>query len=165
MVRAEGELNTIDAIEEVVLSSAANQGNAGFGRVLVKDVAQVGFGYSRPRARIRNLGEPAIAVNTVRETGANVIETMEGIRLAVSELEKAQLEPAGLYITQVYDETIYINGAIELVIQNIWIGGALGRIHIDAVFALTARHAGRFVGNPCVGGCVFCGDGCPWKNS
>lgn len=125
VVRAEGELNTIDAIEEVVLSSAANQGNAGFGRVSVKDIAQVGFGYSRPRARIRNLGEPAIAVNTVRETGANVIETMQGIRLAVAELEKAQLEPAGLYITQVYDETIYINGAIELVIQNIWIGGLL----------------------------------------
>lgn len=133
VVRAEGELNTIAAIEEVVLNSSANltadrraaQPNAGFGRVTVKDIAIVEFGYSKPRARIRNLGEPAIAVNTVRETGANVIETMEGIRLAVAELEQNQLRPAGLYITQVYDETIYINGAIDLVIQNIWIGGLL----------------------------------------
>ena len=125
VVRAEGELNTIAAIEAVVLNSAASAANPGAGRVMVKDIARVGFGYSKPRARIRNLGDPAIAVNAVRETGANVIETMEGIRAAVAVLEETQLNPNGLYITQVYDETIYINGAIDLVIQNIWIGGLL----------------------------------------
>ncbi len=125
VVRAEGELNTIEAIEEVVVNSAANAGTTGFGRVLVRDIAQVSFGYSEPRARIRNLGDPAIAVNAVRETGANVIETMDAIRAAVKELDENEIRNAGLYITQVYDETIYIDGAIDLVIQNIWVGGLL----------------------------------------
>ncbi|MEM8811315.1 MAG: efflux RND transporter permease subunit [Pseudomonadota bacterium] len=125
VVRAEGELNTIEAIESVVLSSEAGAGANRFGRVLVGDIANVSFGYSKPTARIRNLGDPAIAVNAVRETGANVIETMEGLRAAVTELEETSLRDAGLYITQVYDETIYIDGAIELVVQNIWIGGLL----------------------------------------
>ena len=31
----------------------------------------------------------------------------------------------GLEMEQVYDETVYINGAIDLVVQNIWIGGGL----------------------------------------
>ncbi len=43
------------------------------GRVYVRDVAKVRFGYKEPAARIRHQGEPAIAINAVRETGANVI--------------------------------------------------------------------------------------------
>lgn len=125
VVRAEGELNTIEAIEAVVVNSAANAGTTGFGRVLVRDIADVSFGYSEPRARIRNLGDPAIAVNAVRETGANVIETMDAIRAAVTQLDENEIRAEGLYITQVYDETIYIDGAIDLVIQNIWVGGLL----------------------------------------
>jgi len=128
VVRAEGELNTVEAIKEVVLNSAANGDTSGFGRVQVKDIAKIGFGYSTPTARIRNVGEPAIAVNTVRETGANVIQTMEGIRIAAEELRDNQLRAAGLSITQVYDETVYINGAIDLVVQNIWIGGLLAAL-------------------------------------
>ncbi|MEM0991029.1 MAG: efflux RND transporter permease subunit [Pseudomonadota bacterium] len=120
VVRAEGELNTISAIENVVLRS-----DPGGGRVFVRDVANVTFGYGDPVARIRHKGEPAIAINAVRNTGANVIETMEGIRVAIKELVDGPLEREGLTFEQVYDETIYIDGAIELVTQNIWIGGLL----------------------------------------
>ena len=38
------------------------------------------------RRMIRRLGEPSVVVNAVRETGANVIETMKGIREALAEL-------------------------------------------------------------------------------
>ncbi|MEM9146901.1 MAG: efflux RND transporter permease subunit [Pseudomonadota bacterium] len=125
VVRAEGELNTVAAIQEVVLRSGAGGSADPFGRVYVRDVADVQFGYKEPTARIRQNGEPAIAVNAVRETGANVIETMRGIRAAITELRKGPLPDAGLTLTQVYDETIYIDGAIDLVIQNIWVGGLL----------------------------------------
>ncbi|MEO1265719.1 MAG: efflux RND transporter permease subunit, partial [Pseudomonadota bacterium] len=127
-VRAEGELNTVAAIEAVVVrSGAANAGSDG-GRVFVRDVARVGFGYKEPVARIRHRAEPAIAINAVREQGANVIETMAGIRQAVQELSDGPLKRENLTFEQVYDETIYIDGAIDLVLQNIWVGGLLAAI-------------------------------------
>ena len=121
VVRAEGELNTIEAIRNVVIRSNLQAG----GRVFVHDIAQVQFGYGEPIARIRHKGDPAIAVNAVRETGANVIETMEGLRSEIQALVEGPLAREGLTFEQVYDETIYIDGAIDLVIQNIWIGGLL----------------------------------------
>jgi HAE1 family hydrophobic/amphiphilic exporter-1 len=144
VVRVEGELDTIDAVRDVVLrSGAASSDNAGtdqsaatgtadviggqarMGRVYVRDVADVRFGYKEPAARIRHKGEPAMAINAVRESGANVITTMAGIKRAIEELREGPLASENLTFTQVYDETIYIDGAIELVIQNIWIGGLL----------------------------------------
>ncbi|MGF1502710.1 MAG: efflux RND transporter permease subunit [Paracoccaceae bacterium] len=125
VVRAEGELNTVAAIEEVVLRSGVRESADLFGRVFVRDVAVVGFGYKEATATIRQKGEASIAVNAIRESGANVIETMEGIRAAVEELQAGPLAREGLTIEQVYDETIYIDGAIDLVISNIWVGGVL----------------------------------------
>jgi HAE1 family hydrophobic/amphiphilic exporter-1 len=79
-VRAEGKLNTIEAIEDVVLRSEA-QGNAGIlGRVRVSDVAEVGSPTRKPRAQLRFRGEPALAFNLVREQGANVISVMEEVK-------------------------------------------------------------------------------------
>lgn len=124
VVRAEGELNTIEAISNVVLRSNSGSG----GRVFVRDVAEVKFGYGDPVARIRHKGEAAIAVNAVRETGANVIETMAGLRVAIQDLADGPLARENLTFEQVYDETVYIDGAIDLVIQNIWVGGVLAAI-------------------------------------
>lgn len=121
VVRAEGTLNTVDAINNVVVRSNLEAG----GRVFVRDIAKVGFGYGEPIARIRHKGEPAIAINAVRTAGANVIETMAGLRTAIDGLVQGPLAREGLTFEQVYDETVYIDGAIDLVIQNIWIGGLL----------------------------------------
>ncbi|HSR72013.1 MAG TPA: efflux RND transporter permease subunit, partial [Kiloniellales bacterium] len=124
-VRAEAELNSVEAIRAVVLRSFEDPQTGRLARVRVGDVAEVGFGYDDPRARIRMLGEPSIAFNAQRETGANVIETMAGIRQAVAELNRNAIPGAGLTLQQVYDETVYIDSAIALVRQNIWVGGSL----------------------------------------
>ncbi len=125
VVRVEGELNTIAAVNDVVLRSDAVTSSTTAGRVFVRDVADVRFGYKEPRAHIRMKGDASIALNAVRENGANVIKTMAGIRAALDDLRGAELPAAGLTIEQVYDETVYIDGAIDLVISNIWIGGLL----------------------------------------
>ncbi len=145
VVRAEGRLNTIEAVRSVVLrtgtasgSGAAASPGAAAGRVFVRDVAEVTFGYKEPTARIRHRGEPAIAFNAVRETGANVIETMRGIKEALAELSAVELPRVGLTVTQVYDETVYIDGAIALVVQNIWLGGVLAAA-ILLLFLRSAR--------------------------
>ncbi|MCI5110191.1 MAG: efflux RND transporter permease subunit [Marivita sp.] len=124
-VRADGNLNTIDAINSVVLRSQSLGTNGALGRVRVGDVADVSFAYKENTARLRFRGEPALAFNIVREQGANVISTMEEVKAVIAELEAGPVSANGLTLEQVYDETIYIEGAIDLVTQNIWIGGLL----------------------------------------
>mgnify|MGYP000473908683 CR=1 FL=1 len=91
----------------------------------MSDVADVGFAYAEPTARLRFRGEPSLAFNIVREQGANVIATMAEVKSVLAELEAGPVAEAGLVMEQVYDETVYIEGAIDLVTQNIWIGGLL----------------------------------------
>jgi HAE1 family hydrophobic/amphiphilic exporter-1 len=50
---------------------------------------------------------------------------MEEVKRVLDELEAGPVAAAGLTLEQVYDETVYIEGAIDLVVQNIWIGGLL----------------------------------------
>jgi len=126
VVRTEGNLNTEEAIENVVLRSRASSGETG--RVLVRDVADVAFAFKEPTSRLRYKGAPGLAFNVVRESGANVMSVMEEIRITLAELNAGPIAAAGLNMQQVYDETIYIEGAISLVTQNIWIGGALAAL-------------------------------------
>lgn len=125
VVRTEGDFETTDQVRAILLRSIEDAASGRVARVKVGDIADVSFGYKDRTSTIRFLGEPALALNAVRETGANVIETMKGIRAAVAELNEGLLPAQDLTITQVYDETSYINSAIDLVQQNIWIGGAL----------------------------------------
>ena len=123
IVRAEGEFQTPDQVKNVVLISENNNGN--FGRVTINDIGTVEFSHKEPTSNIRFLGYSSLAINAVRQSGGNVIEIMEGVREAVKELNNDILPDLGLKLEQVYDETIYIDSAIELVKQNIWIGGSL----------------------------------------
>ncbi|MBI77356.1 MAG: acriflavin resistance protein [Rhodospirillaceae bacterium] len=127
-VRTQSELNTVKRVKEVVLRAKIDPATGRIFRVRVGDVASVEFGHKKRDARIRNRGKNAIVVSTIRDTGANVIETMKGIRRVVEELNREIMPEAGLIINQVRDDTVYINYAINLVTQNIWLGGSLAAI-------------------------------------
>ncbi len=127
IVRAEGEIKSEKQVKEIVLISEQDL-NGRFGRVTVNDVANVEFTFKEPRAIIRFLGNQSIAINAVRQSGANVIDVMNGIKLTLKDLNKNILPELGLKIEQVYDETIYIDSAVNLVQQNIWMGGVLAII-------------------------------------
>ncbi len=128
IVRSEGELNTTESIRKLVIRSNADKQLAPSGRIRLGDIADVSLAYKDPTAIIRVLGEPAIPFNATREVGANVIETMEHIRQAIDELNRTVMPDSGLILRQVYDETVYINSSIDLVQQNIWIGGFLAAL-------------------------------------
>lgn len=125
VVRTEGELSKIEHVRAVLLRSERDTTSGRMARVTVGDIAEVKLNYKDPVARIRFNGQPAMAVNIVRENGANVIEVMAGIKKAISELNTSALADVDLKLVQVYDETTYINSSIELVQQNIVVGGLL----------------------------------------
>ena len=93
--------------------------------IYVYDVAEVRLGYAKPAATVHEKDRPTIAVNCKRQTGANVIQVMKGVRQAIVELNAGLLKERGMRLRQVYDETEYIESAIDLVRQNLFVGGTL----------------------------------------
>ena len=128
LVRTEGEIRTVAQARAVVLRTEVNPVTGAIARVTLGDIADIEFGYKEPNSYRRYLGEDTITLRAVRETGANVIEVMKGIRAAVEELNEFALPSERLNLTQVYDETVYITSAIDLVQQNIWVGGTLAAL-------------------------------------
>jgi len=128
VVRTEGELTTPEHVQAVVLRSIKDPVTGSVSRVTVADIGYVTTEYKDPTAFIRRSGEPTLMINIERETGANVIEIMDEVRAAVIELNAAPLSGDQLILKQVYDETVYIKSAIDLVQQNIWVGGTLAAI-------------------------------------
>lgn len=119
LVRTLGEYQTTKDIENVIITSRNGV------PVYVRDVASVRLGYRDADNVVRQQGEPAIAINAQRATGANVLKTMTGLKKAVAELNNGLLRERGLQMYQVYDETEYITSAISLVKDNLWVGGLL----------------------------------------
>ena len=128
VVRTEGDFKNLDVIREIVLRSDRDPVDGRLTRVTLADIAEVNFDFKKATSTIRINGERGLAHPVYRETGANVIETMAGVRAAIDEINRDFLDAEGLYLTQVYDETTYINSAIQLVQQNIWLGGTLAAI-------------------------------------
>ena len=106
IVRTVGQYTNPEDVERVVVRS-----DAAGSHIRVGDVARAELGYKKAAATVRYKGRTAIAVNAARETGANVLTVMDGIRTAVGELNEGPLAREGLYLKQVYDETDYISPA------------------------------------------------------
>ncbi len=106
--------------------------------VYVRDVAEVRLGYKKPDGMVRRFGTSVIAINVLRRTGTNVLEVMDGLQIAVKELNEGALKSKQLQLAQVYDETEYIHSSINLVWENIWEGAALTLI-VLLLFLRSAR--------------------------
>jgi HAE1 family hydrophobic/amphiphilic exporter-1 len=133
VVRTLGQFRNIEEVENQLL--AVRDGAP----VYVRDVAEVKLGYKKPDGLVRRFGESSIAVNCIRETGANVLEIMNGLREAAEDIDETILKPRGLQMVQVYDETDYIYSSVDLVKNNIFIGGALTMIVLMSFLHLGIR--------------------------
>lgn len=119
VVRTLGQFREPEQVEQQLL--AIRDGNP----VYVRDVAEVQLGYKKADGLVRRFGESSIALNALRETGANVLDAMVGLQAVNRELNAGLLNRNGLQLTQVYDETEYIYSSMTLVQENIFVGGAL----------------------------------------
>ena len=119
VVRTVGEYRNPRDVENVII--ARRDGAS----VYVRDVATAHIDYKDPTHVVRQKGHSAIAVNAIRQTGANVLEAMDGLRAAATELNEEILNSRGFRLFQVYDETDYINRSLSLVQQNLVVGSLL----------------------------------------
>jgi len=126
-LRAQSIAYTPKSAREIIIktdnSSAVSSASLKLG-----DVADIYISYKDPTSFRRINGEDAITFAVLREPGANVVKTMNFLNAEIKNLNLNNLNAKGLDLYNVYDETIYINNAIDLVQQNIIIGGILAVI-------------------------------------
>jgi HAE1 family hydrophobic/amphiphilic exporter-1 len=119
VVRTVGDYTTPEEVENVVVAVVNGV------PVYVGDVAEARIGYRKPGAKTFFLGERMIAVNAIKEPGANVLDVMDGLKATMADLNEDLLAARGLVMMQSYDETDYVDSAISLVRQSLLIGGVL----------------------------------------
>lgn len=90
--------------------------------VYLRDVADIEIRFVDRTGFVIQNGESSLAVNAYRESGINMLEVMDGLREAATELSAGPLKRAGLSFQQVYDETLYIDRSIEMVRNNLLLG-------------------------------------------
>jgi HAE1 family hydrophobic/amphiphilic exporter-1 len=134
-VRAMGQYDDPQQIRETVVGWTS----AG-APVYVSDVAEVSQGFKRQTTFVRSEGENVMALNAKRETGTNVMKVMKNLRRQIEKVNREVLGPRGwgLELHQVYDQTVYVERAVEQATDDLLIGAALAAV----VLFLTLRSIG-----------------------
>ncbi|MBF0455943.1 MAG: efflux RND transporter permease subunit [Magnetococcales bacterium] len=119
LVRSLGNFQTPEQVKAVVIRSDEA------GIITMGEISDVAFNHSEARVNVRANGRPILAINAVRENGANVLDIMTDIQSSIAHLNRDILPSRGLELTMVYDQTDYIHAAITLVRNNLLIGALL----------------------------------------
>jgi HAE1 family hydrophobic/amphiphilic exporter-1 len=91
--------------------------------VRLSDLATISDGVREQRNLSRYNGEEAVALDIIRQSGANTVRVADDIRSRIATL-KSEL-PADIGITVVSDNSTFIRDAVDDVMVNIYYGGAL----------------------------------------
>ncbi len=147
VVRTIGQYASPEEVADTIVARRENN------LIRVRDLGTVGVAYRKPDGLVRQKGVPALAINAQQAPYTNVLEIMgppieqldldhngeltqlelseakirhgDSLRIALAELNTGILKQKGLQLEQVYDQTEYIHSATDLVIGNIYVGGAL----------------------------------------
>jgi len=106
-------------IEKVVLISTRDK------IVTVKDIATVDFGYETANGVAMYLGKDGIFLGVQPSAGSNIVQLTDEVEKVVNELNAGVLKDEKIKIQWIYDQRPYIVGSVDLVKQNIMIGGVL----------------------------------------
>ena len=118
-IRTVHKFSTPQEIKDIILVSNQEQ------RVTVADIADVDFGYETPSTVAMFLGKDGIFLGVQPSSDANIVALTNEVEKVVNELNETLLKKEGLTIKWIYDQRPYIVGSVDLVQQNILIGGAL----------------------------------------
>ena len=118
-IRTTAQFRSPEAIRELVVLSEQDK------QIRIKDIATVAYGYATARAISMVDGVKGLIIGVKPENGTNIVELTNRVEDMVNRLNANQLKEAGLRIQWLHDKRAYIKGSIDLVQQNILIGGLL----------------------------------------
>lgn len=118
-IRTVHKFATVQDIKDIILISNREQ------RVTLSDVADVNFGYETAKSVAMFLGKDGIFLGVQPTAGANAVKLTNDVEKVVNDLNATILEKEKLKMIWLYDQRGYIVGSVDLVQQNIIIGGVL----------------------------------------
>jgi HAE1 family hydrophobic/amphiphilic exporter-1 len=116
-LRISGKPASVDGFTSMVISRRGTE------PIRLSDVADVRDGVEEQRSLALIDGEPAVAIDITKQTNANVVAVVDGVRAAIEEL-KARL-PAGVEIQVVRDSSTFIREAVADVNMTLLLGAVL----------------------------------------
>ena len=111
-VTAQSRLQTAAEFEQIIVKA-----NADGSFVRLKDVARVELGGESYRVVARYDGKPASGLGIKLASGANALDTAEGVKAAIAELKA--FFPEGLDVVVPYDTTPFVSLSIEKVVHTL----------------------------------------------
>jgi len=115
MMRFNGEFSP-DQLEDQILDWRDGR------PVRLGDVAEVGIHRGDPFAAVYQNGNPALGLRIFRTNGANVLTTIDAVKLEMEALNEGVLAERGLHMAHSYDPSVFIQRAINLLTTNLAIG-------------------------------------------
>ncbi|MEM9727407.1 MAG: efflux RND transporter permease subunit [Myxococcota bacterium] len=123
LVRTEIAPDNPTELEEVVLG-AAPDGTP----IMLGDVASVKMALRKPSGVAIVEDRPAMVMLLSREAGTNVLEVTKEVHAVIDDLQNEYFAREGLKIEILADQVEYIEGALDLVRQNLLLGALLAVI-------------------------------------
>jgi HAE1 family hydrophobic/amphiphilic exporter-1 len=130
IVRVKGKLTSVDQFNSLVVVN--HNGTP----VYLSDVARVRDTVVEQRSLSRFNGAPAVALEVMNQSGANIVDLAEGVRSVLAELKEEM--PPDIEISVVNDNSVWIEDSIHEILFNIQFGTLLA-VLVIFLFLLDVR--------------------------
>ena len=117
LVRMQGRVNRVSDFNDVIVKNKKGT------PIYLKDVARVIDTVVEQRSLSRFNGEPAIGLEIIKQSGANVVELARQVRAALAQLDEEL--PPDMDIRIVRDNAVFIEDSVHEILFNIRIGTLL----------------------------------------
>jgi hydrophobic/amphiphilic exporter-1 (mainly G- bacteria), HAE1 family len=124
VLRTMGRLRTPDAFNDIIV--AVVNGTP----IRIRDVGSAADGTREQRSSSRLNGAPAVTLEIRRQSGANTVAVIEGVRAEVQAL--TALVPAGARLEIIRDQTRYIYAALHEIETHLILGSILATLVVLA---------------------------------
>ena len=129
LLRTVGRFDDVGNLEELIID------RRGDSVVRLGDVATVEFDHFEVRTLAFLNDRPVLNLSVRRESGSNVIEIKKAMLVAVEEINRDLLEPAGMDIDLIADDVRYVQESV----RNVWVNLGLGAVFATLVMFLFLR--------------------------
>ncbi|HUX20809.1 MAG TPA: efflux RND transporter permease subunit [Spirochaetia bacterium] len=131
LIRTAGEYQSLEDLQNVVVAYARSEDNqrqsaVGPRPVLLKEVADVSWGYEEATRRVYINGEPGVYVSVVKESGANSVQVADAVNASIGKISATL--PAGITLEMTSDTTTAIRSSLNQVTSSLLQGGVLAML-------------------------------------
>lgn len=116
-VRLTGEYSSIDDINKTIIQTQAGA------TIHIEDIAEVNDTFKRSNSLTLVNSDPSVVLSVLKKTDANTVEVAKQIQKTMIDVENKLPEDVSLNV--IIDTSQFIEEAVDSVIQNILIGGAI----------------------------------------